>query len=56
MLVERANAEREKWLAAINTTFDHIGGIYFTVLMTDTNKIRMLILDLNIDKLLDHFD
>lgn len=29
MLVERANAEREKWLAAINTTFDHIGGISF---------------------------
>lgn len=27
MLVEQANAEREKWVAAINTTFDHIGGI-----------------------------
>lgn len=27
MLVDRANAEREKWVAAINTTFDHIGGI-----------------------------
>lgn len=27
MLVERANAEREKWVAAINTTFDQIGGI-----------------------------
>lgn len=27
MLVDRANAEREKWIAAINTTFDHIGGI-----------------------------
>lgn len=27
MLVERASAEREKWVAAINTTFDHIGGI-----------------------------
>lgn len=26
MLVDRANAEREKWIAAINTTFDHIGG------------------------------
>lgn len=26
MLVDRANAEREKWVAAINTTFDHIGG------------------------------
>lgn len=27
MLVDRANAEREKWIAAINTTFEHIGGI-----------------------------
>ena len=27
ILVDRANAEREKWVAAINTTFDHIGGI-----------------------------
>lgn len=27
MLVERANAEREKWVSAINTTFEHIGGI-----------------------------
>lgn len=26
MLVERANAEREKWVSAINTTFEHIGG------------------------------
>lgn len=26
MLVERANAEREKWVATINTAFDHIGG------------------------------
>lgn len=27
MLVERASAERDKWVATINTTFDHIGGI-----------------------------
>ncbi|KAH9728033.1 AAA domain-containing protein [Citrus sinensis] len=27
MLVDRANAEREKWIAAINTTFDHIGEV-----------------------------
>lgn len=27
ILVDRANAEREKWVAAINTTFDHIGGM-----------------------------
>lgn len=26
MLVERVNAEREKWVSAINTTFEHIGG------------------------------
>lgn len=27
MLIERINGEREKWLAAINTTFSHIEGI-----------------------------
>lgn len=27
LLIERANAEREKWVQAINTTFEHIGGI-----------------------------
>lgn len=27
MLKDRVNAEREKWVSAINTTFDHIGGI-----------------------------
>lgn len=27
MQFDRANAEREKWVAAINTTFEHIGGI-----------------------------
>lgn len=26
MLRQRVDAEREKWVAAINTTFDHIGG------------------------------
>ena len=26
MLIERMNGEREKWLAAINTTFGHIEG------------------------------
>lgn len=26
LLVDRANAEKDKWLAAINTTFGHIGG------------------------------
>lgn len=29
MLIERANAEREKWVSAINTTFEHIGGFFF---------------------------
>ncbi|KAH9319713.1 hypothetical protein KI387_021482, partial [Taxus chinensis] len=38
MLLERANAEREKWLAAINTTFDHIGG-GLRALLTDQNKL-----------------
>ena len=28
MLVDRANAEREKWVAAINTTFEHIVGTF----------------------------
>ncbi|KAI8008642.1 ATPase family AAA domain-containing protein 3 [Camellia lanceoleosa] len=39
MLVERANAEREKWVAAINTAFDHIGGGLHAIL-TDQNKLR----------------
>lgn len=39
MLIERVNGEREKWLAAINTTFSHIEGmivvaIFFFGLMT----------------------
>ncbi|KAG9154933.1 hypothetical protein Leryth_012125 [Lithospermum erythrorhizon] len=38
MLVERANAEREKWVAAINTTFEHIGGGLKEIL-TDQNKL-----------------
>ncbi|MQM14030.1 hypothetical protein Taro_046957 [Colocasia esculenta] len=38
MLIERANAEREKWVAAINTAFDHIGGGLRTIL-TDQNKL-----------------
>ncbi|PHT53454.1 hypothetical protein CQW23_07916 [Capsicum baccatum] len=38
MLVDRANAEREKWVAAINTTFDHIGG-GFRAILTDQNKL-----------------
>jgi ATPase family AAA domain-containing protein 3A/B len=28
MLIERANMEKEKWLAAINSTFGHIGGTH----------------------------
>ncbi|CAL5364719.1 unnamed protein product [Camellia sinensis] len=38
MLVERANAEREKWVATINTTFDHIGG-GLRAILTDQNKL-----------------
>ncbi|RVW41797.1 ATPase family AAA domain-containing protein 3 [Vitis vinifera] len=49
MLVERASAEREKWVAAINTTFDHIGAwlngnpsIFsrgLRAILTDQNKL-----------------
>lgn len=38
ILVDRANAEREKWIAAINTTFEHIGG-GFRAILTDQNKL-----------------
>nr|XP_023914720.1 ATPase family AAA domain-containing protein 3-like [Quercus suber] len=42
MLVDRANAEREKWVAAINTTFDHIGG-GFRAILTDQNKLVVFV-------------
>ncbi|XP_004489262.1 uncharacterized protein [Cicer arietinum] len=38
ILIERANAEQEKWISIINTTFDHIGGGVRTIL-TDRNKL-----------------
>ncbi|WOL05584.1 ATPase family AAA domain-containing protein 3-like isoform X1 [Canna indica] len=38
MLIERANAEREKWISAINTTFDHIGG-GLRAILTDQDKL-----------------
>ncbi|XP_074584472.1 uncharacterized protein LOC141840395 [Curcuma longa] len=38
MLIERANAERDKWISAINTTFDHIGG-GLRAILTDQNKL-----------------
>eukprot|EP00252_Welwitschia_mirabilis_P002894 TRINITY_DN12904_c0_g1_i1.p1 TRINITY_DN12904_c0_g1~~TRINITY_DN12904_c0_g1_i1.p1 ORF type:complete len:640 (-),score=132.23 TRINITY_DN12904_c0_g1_i1:235-2154(-) len=38
MLVERGKAETEKWTAAINTAFDHIGA-GFKALLTDQNKL-----------------
>ncbi|WJX44916.1 hypothetical protein P8452_31841 [Trifolium repens] len=38
MLIDRANKEREKWVAAINATFDHIGGGVKAIL-TDQNKL-----------------
>ncbi|KAI4314840.1 hypothetical protein L6164_027708 [Bauhinia variegata] len=38
MLIERMHGEKEKWLAAINTTFSHIeGGL--RVLLTDRDKL-----------------
>ncbi|GKU94504.1 hypothetical protein SLEP1_g7996 [Rubroshorea leprosula] len=42
MLIEKINGEREKWLAAINTTFSHIEGGLRT-LLTDRNKLLMTI-------------
>ncbi|KAL5557301.1 hypothetical protein UlMin_039537 [Ulmus minor] len=42
MLIERINGEREKWLAAINTTFSHIEGGVRT-LLTDRNKLLMTV-------------
>ncbi|XVF59635.1 hypothetical protein PTKIN_Ptkin07bG0291800 [Pterospermum kingtungense] len=42
MLIERVNGEREKWLAAINTTFSHIEG-GFRTLLTDRNKLLMTV-------------
>ncbi|XVE87310.1 hypothetical protein DITRI_Ditri18aG0107300 [Diplodiscus trichospermus] len=42
MLIEKINGEREKWLAAINTTFSHIEG-GFRTLLTDRNKLLMTI-------------
>ncbi|KAF5805412.1 putative ATPase family AAA domain-containing protein [Helianthus annuus] len=38
MLIERANAERDKWVSAINTTFEHIGG-GLRAILTDQNKL-----------------
>ncbi|KAK4256173.1 hypothetical protein QN277_009072 [Acacia crassicarpa] len=38
MQFDRANAEREKWVAAINTTFEHIGG-GLRAILTDQNKL-----------------
>ncbi|GAV60029.1 AAA domain-containing protein/DUF3523 domain-containing protein [Cephalotus follicularis] len=42
MLIEKINGEREKWLAAINTTCSHIEG-GFKTLLTDRNKLIMTI-------------
>ncbi|CAN8257699.1 unnamed protein product [Cochlearia groenlandica] len=42
MLLDKINGEREKWLAAINTTFSHIEGGVKT-LLTDRNKLIMTV-------------
>ncbi|KAJ6887159.1 ATPase family AAA domain-containing protein 3-like [Populus alba x Populus x berolinensis] len=42
ILKDRANAEMEKWVAAINTTFEHIGGGLRAVL-TDQNKLVVVV-------------
>ncbi|CAO1942050.1 unnamed protein product [Urochloa humidicola] len=40
MMVEKMKGEKEKWLAAINTTFSHIEG-GFRTLLTDRSKLIM---------------
>nr|CAB3447661.1 unnamed protein product [Digitaria exilis] len=40
MMIERMNGEKEKWLAAINTTFSHVEG-GFRMLFTDRSKLIM---------------
>ncbi|KAG6790782.1 hypothetical protein POTOM_006949 [Populus tomentosa] len=42
ILKDRANAEMEKWVSAINTTFEHIGGGLQAVL-TDQNKLVVVV-------------
>ncbi|KAJ4972301.1 hypothetical protein NE237_005400 [Protea cynaroides] len=42
MLLERINGEREKWLAAINTTFSYIEG-GFRILLIDHSKLLMAV-------------
>ncbi|KAK1619068.1 hypothetical protein QYE76_024585 [Lolium multiflorum] len=43
MLIEKANAEREKWVQAINATFEHIGGGLRTIL-TDQSKLTVAVI------------
>ncbi|RAL52530.1 hypothetical protein DM860_017224 [Cuscuta australis] len=42
MLVDKINGEKEKWLAAINTTFTHVED-GFRVLLTDRSKLIMAV-------------
>ncbi|PHT89018.1 hypothetical protein T459_04131 [Capsicum annuum] len=42
MLIERINGEREKWLAAINTTFSHVEE-GFRILLNDRSKLVMTV-------------
>ncbi|KAJ6304995.1 hypothetical protein OIU78_020526 [Salix suchowensis] len=42
ILIEHINGEREKWLAAINSTFSHIEG-GFRTLLTDQSKLIMTV-------------
>ncbi|RZC74017.1 hypothetical protein C5167_049498 [Papaver somniferum] len=41
-LIDRAKLEQEKWVAAINTTFEHIGG-GVKALLTDQNKLIVVV-------------
>uniref|UniRef100_A0A0D9VJT8 AAA+ ATPase domain-containing protein n=1 Tax=Leersia perrieri TaxID=77586 RepID=A0A0D9VJT8_9ORYZ len=42
LLIDKAKADKEKWVEVINTTFEHIGGGIRTVL-TDQNKLVVVV-------------
>jgi hypothetical protein len=45
LLLERGDAEREKWISIINTTFEHIGGTLFT--RCKLCNMQLVFVDLN---------
>ncbi|KAL8160537.1 hypothetical protein V2J09_002074 [Rumex salicifolius] len=42
LLIDRVNTEKDKWVSAINTTFNHIGG-GFRAILTDQNKLIVVV-------------